>query len=83
MLGKARKIAFRVKDDLGGIRSFRAELDPPASGQSGKWLCFTNDKYLDFIYTFDGHCPAGRHVLKVTAEDVAGNRTTKEYRFTR
>jgi hypothetical protein len=76
VLRKVSRIAFRVKDDLGGIRGFRAELD-------GHWLCFTNDKYLDFIYIFDGHCPAGKHVLKVTAEDVAGNRTIKEYRFTR
>jgi len=76
VLTKARKIAFRVKDDMGGIRSFRAELD-------GHWLCFTNDKYLDYIYVFDGYCPKGRHLLKVTAEDVAGNRTVKEYRFTR
>jgi murein DD-endopeptidase MepM/ murein hydrolase activator NlpD len=76
VLKKARKIAFRVKDDAGGIKSFRAEVD-------GRWLCFTNDKYLDYIYTFDGHCPAGKHVLKVTAEDVAGNRTIKQYRFTR
>lgn len=83
VLSKARKIAVRVKDDLGGIRSFRAELDPPADGRGGQWLCFTNDKYLDFIYTFDGHCAPGKHVLRVTAEDVAGNRTTKEYRFTR
>jgi hypothetical protein len=93
VLRKARRIAFRVKDDLGGLRSFRAELDPPAGGppvgdppvggQGGNWLCFTNDKYLDFIYIFDEHCPAGKHVLKVTAEDVAGNRTIREYRFTR
>jgi len=76
VLTKARRIAFRVKDDLGGIRRFRAELD-------GQWLCFSNDKYLDFIYDFDKHCPKGKHVLKVTAEDVAGNATTKEYRFTR
>ncbi|MDO6434129.1 M23 family metallopeptidase [Flavitalea sp. BT771] len=86
VLRKVSRIAFRVKDDLGGIRGFRAELDPPADGPGGKgghWLCFTNDKYLDFIYILDGHCPAGKHVLKVTAEDVAGNRTIKEYRFTR
>ncbi|HEY4208400.1 MAG TPA: M23 family metallopeptidase [Puia sp.] len=76
VLSKARRIAFRVKDDLGAIKRFRAELD-------GQWLCFSNDKYLDFIYEFDKHCPRGKHVLKVTAEDVAGNSTTKEYRFTR
>jgi hypothetical protein len=76
VLSKAHRIAFRVKDDLGGIKSFRVEID-------GRWICFTNDKYLAYIYTFDGHCPRGKHVLKVTAEDVAGNRTVKQYRFTR
>jgi len=83
VLTKARRIAFRVKDDLGGIRRFRAELDPSPDGRGGQWLCFSNDKYLDFIYDFDKHCPRGKHVLKVTAEDVAGNSTTREYKFTR
>jgi len=75
-LGKATRIAFSIKDNLGALRNFRAELD-------GKWLCFTNDKNLAFIYKFDEHCPPGRHLLKVSVEDVAGNRTTKEYNFTR
>jgi hypothetical protein len=74
-LGKAARIAFSIKDNLGALRNFRAELD-------GKWLCFTNDKGLAFIYKFDHHCPAGSHVLKVTVEDVAGNRATGLYRFT-
>ncbi|HWK05441.1 MAG TPA: M23 family metallopeptidase [Puia sp.] len=76
LLNKAPRIAFIVKDNLGAIRNFRAELD-------GKWLCFTNDKGLAFIYKFDEHCPPGRHLLKVTVEDIAGNRTSKEYNFTR
>ena len=75
-LSKASRIAFSVKDNLGAIRHFRAELD-------GKWLCFTNDKGLAYIYKFDEHCPPGPHVLKVSVEDVAGNKTIKEYRFTR
>jgi murein DD-endopeptidase MepM/ murein hydrolase activator NlpD len=75
-LGKATRIAIWVKDNLGAIRSFRAELD-------GAWLCFTNDKGLAHIYKFDGHCPPGSHTLKVSVEDVAGNRTVKEYHFTR
>ncbi|HVU56142.1 MAG TPA: M23 family metallopeptidase [Puia sp.] len=83
VLTKAKRIAFRVKDDLGAIRRFRAVLDPAPDGQGGQWLCFSNDKYLDFIYDFDRHCPKGKHVLKVTAEDVAGNSTTREYKFTR
>ena len=75
-LGKAARIAFSVKDDLGALRNFRAELD-------GKWLCFTNDKGLAYIYKFDEHCPPGTHKLKVSVEDAAGNQTAKEYRFTR
>jgi hypothetical protein len=75
-LGKASRIAFMVKDDLGAIRNFRAELD-------GAWLCFTNDKAKAYIYKFDEHCPRGRHVLKVSVEDVAGNKTVQEYNFIR
>ena len=75
-LAGASRIAFSVKDDLGTVLNFRAELD-------GAWLCFTNDKGLAFIYTFDEHCPPGPHTLKVSAEDVAGNKTVKEYHFTR
>jgi hypothetical protein len=76
LLNRSSRIAFMVKDNLGSVRSFRAELD-------GKWLCFTNDKGLAFIYKFDSHCPAGKHLLKITAEDEAGNRTIKEYSFSR
>lgn len=76
LLNKTSRIAFTVKDNLGAIRNFRAELD-------GKWLCFTNDKGLAFIYKLDEHCLPGRHLLKVTVEDIAGNRATKEYNFTR
>jgi murein DD-endopeptidase MepM/ murein hydrolase activator NlpD len=75
-LAKASRIAFIAKDDLGAVRNFRAELD-------GRWLCFTNDKGLAYIYKFDEHCPRGPHVLKVSVEDVAGNRTTREYHFNR
>jgi murein DD-endopeptidase MepM/ murein hydrolase activator NlpD len=75
-LSHAGRIAFNIKDNLGALRNFRAELD-------GAWLCCTNDKGLAYIYTFDEHCPSGRHTLKVTVEDVAGNRTTKAYTFTR
>jgi hypothetical protein len=75
-LGKAARIAFSIKDNLGALRNFRAELD-------GAWLCFTNDKGLSFIYTFDEHCPPGQHTLRVSVEDVAGNKTVKEYHFTR
>lgn len=73
-LSHAGRIAFYIKDNLGALRNFRAELD-------GAWLCFTNDKGLAYIYKFDEHCPSGRHTLKVTVEDVAGNRTAAAYSF--
>jgi murein DD-endopeptidase MepM/ murein hydrolase activator NlpD len=76
VMKKSGQIAFMVKDNLKAVRNFRGELD-------GKWLCFTNDKGAAFVYKFDEHCPSGRHVLKVTVEDVAGNRAVKEYSFTR
>jgi hypothetical protein len=82
-LSKARRLVVSVKDNLGAWRGFRAELDPPADGGPGKWLCFTNDKGLAYIYPFDDKCPAGKHVLRVTVQDVAGNIATKEMRFTR
>jgi hypothetical protein len=71
-----------VKDNLGAIKSFRAELDPDAAG-IGQWLCFTNDKGLGYIYKFDEKCPPGKHTLRITAQDVAGNIAVKEIRFTR
>ncbi|GGB08234.1 peptidase M23 [Puia dinghuensis] len=82
-LSKATRIVVSVKDNLGAIRNFRAELDPPADCKGGQWLCFTNDKGLAYIYYFDEKCPAGRHLLRITAQDVAGNEATKEIWFTR
>ena len=76
ILSKSARIAFTVKDNLGALRNVRADLD-------GKWLCFTNDKGLAYIYTFDAHCPPGKHTLHIVAEDVAGNVAIQEYTFTR
>ena len=75
-LSHAARIALSIHDNLGALRRFRAELD-------GQWLCFTNDKALAYIYKFDRHCRPGPHTLKVTVEDVAGNRSEKEYHFNR
>ncbi len=81
ILTKASGLAISVKDNLGAIRSFRAELDPDTAGS--QWLCFTNDKGLAYIYKFDEKCPPGSHILRITAQDVAGNTAVKELRFTR
>ncbi|HXB09624.1 MAG TPA: peptidoglycan DD-metalloendopeptidase family protein [Puia sp.] len=82
-LRQATRLVVVVKDNLGAWKGFRAELDPPADGPGGQWLCFTNDKGLTYIYPFDDKCPAGSHVLRVAVQDVAGNVATKELRFIR
>ena len=63
-------------DNNDQITNFRAELD-------GKWLMFTNDKGRKYVYYFDEHCTKGRHELKISVSDEAGNTTVKTYHFTR
>ncbi len=75
-LSKASRIIFIPKDDNEEIKNFRAELD-------GKWLMFTNDKGKLFIYKFDEMCPRGKHELKISVQDEAGNTTEKIFHFTR
>lgn len=75
-LSRASRIIFIVKDNLEVFKNFRAELD-------GKWLRFTNDKGKSFIYNFDEHCPPGKHELKISVQDEAGNVATQVYNFTR
>lgn len=75
-LSKSSRMVFIPKDNSDEIKSFRAELD-------GKWLRFTNDKGRSYIYHFDEKCPAGKHELKITVEDLAGNVSEKILNFTR
>lgn len=75
-LSASSRIVFSPADNFGVLRSFRAELN-------GQWLRFTNDKSRNWIYTFDERCPYGVHELKVSVEDLVGNRTTKTWWFKR
>jgi hypothetical protein len=75
-LSLATRISFTVRDNLQLVKNVRAELD-------GKWLRFTNDKYRAFIYQFDEKCLSGPHVLQISAEDEAGNKTVVSYNFVR
>jgi hypothetical protein len=75
-LSRASHIIFIPKDNNDEIKTFRAELD-------GKWLMFTNDKGRLFIYPFDEMCSRGKHELKVSVQDEAGNTTEKIYHFIR
>lgn len=73
---KLSRLVFSVTDNAEDLKSFDAWLD-------GEWLLFSNDKGRNFIYKFDDRCGPGKHELKVTAVDLAGNSTTKTYNFTR
>jgi len=75
-LSTIRRIVFQPTDNFNVIKNFRAELDD-------KWLRFTNDKSRSWIYIFDEHCPDGLHQLKVSVEDLVGNKTTKTWWFKR
>lgn len=75
-ISRYRNITITPKDNNDEVKNFRAELD-------GKWLRFSNDKGRKYIYTFDEKCPAGKHELKVSIQDEAGNTTEKIYHFTR
>lgn len=75
-LSPASRIVFTPTDNFGVIKNFRAELD-------SQWIRFTNDKSRNWIYQFDERCPYGIHHLKVTVEDLVGNKTEKSWWFKR
>ncbi|MBS1748569.1 MAG: M23 family metallopeptidase [Bacteroidetes bacterium] len=75
-LSKATHIVIAVRDNFDEFKGFRAELD-------GKWLCFSNNKGKNFIYSFDEHCAPGAHELKISVSDEAGNLATRVFTFTR
>lgn len=75
ILSKATRINFVAKDEITSVKKFRGTLD-------GKWICF--EQHGDnFFYTFDGHCPKGKHKLAFTATDENGNSKTIHLNFTR
>jgi hypothetical protein len=71
-LGKARKISFRVTDNLTSVQQFTAELD-------GQWLRFVRSGNV-YTYTFDERCTRGKHNLVISALDE--NSNTRNYTFT-
>jgi hypothetical protein len=75
-ISRYHTIVATPTDNNDVIKNFKAELD-------GKWLMFTNDKGRKYIYYFDEHCGPGRHQLKISVEDEAGNKTEKIFHFTR
>lgn len=74
-LSKYSRIVLQVSDNNRQIRNFRAELD-------GKWLRFVQ-RGNSFRYVFDEKCRPGKHQLKISVEDEAGNIATREFTFIR
>ena len=68
-----KTISLTATDDAGEIKSFKAFED-------GKWIMFSR-KNNSFIHTFDERTLPGKHELKVTVEDMAGNITEKTFSF--
>lgn len=63
------RIVVNVDDDHKSVRNFRAELD-------GNWLLFSQ-KGKTFTYRMDERFPPGKHSLRVSVEDVAGNQSVR------
>lgn len=75
ILSGKSSLSVVVKDNLGSVDDFRAELD-------GRWLMFS---YKGDVYTyhFDEHFPAGAHSLTISVSDEAGNTTLHTYHLSR
>jgi hypothetical protein len=74
-LRNRKSFTIYATDNIGELKSFAGYVDD-------KWVMFSR-KADAFIHTFDDHVTAGSHVLKVRIEDLVGNVTEKEFRFTR
>ena len=70
-----RAIAFRLTDDLSGVDTYRGEID-------GKYVLFEMDTRSVITYKFDKErLKRGKHKLKLTVADAAGNQADYTYSF--
>jgi hypothetical protein len=74
-LRNKKSFTVYATDNLGELKTFSAYVD-------GKWLMFSR-KANSFIHTFDERVLPGVHQLHVRVEDVAGNITEREFKFSR
>lgn len=73
---KQKQFRFRLSDDLSGIQSYRGEID-------GQYALFEMNSSSVITYRFDRErLPKGKHTLKLTARDAAGNETEYIHSFT-
>lgn len=80
-IGKAnwnsqKQFRFRLSDNLSGIQSYRGEID-------GQYALFEMNSHSVITYRFDRErLPKGKHTLKLTVWDAAGNEAEYVHLFT-
>ena len=75
-MAKNTIIAFKIEDNLSGIKSFRGTID-------GKWVKMEYEaKKAKLFYTFDD-IPQGKHNFELTLTDGVGNKSTVSIPFIR
>jgi murein DD-endopeptidase MepM/ murein hydrolase activator NlpD len=76
-LSKAKRIGIIARDDLSGIRKYRAIID-------GKWvLCEYEFKENLLFYTFDDSLSKGNHTFTIEVSDDKQNKSTFTFIFCR
>ena len=67
--------AFRLSDNLSGVQTYRGEID-------GQYVLFEMNSKSVITYKFDKErLEKGKHTLKLTVTDAAGNRSEYKYSF--
>lgn len=70
-----QSFTFRLSDNLSGVQTYRGEID-------GQFVLFEMSNKSVITYKFDKQrLKRGRHTLKLTATDGAGNQTTYSHPF--
>ena len=66
---------FRLSDNLSGVQTYRGEID-------GQYVLFEMNSKSVITYKFDKErLKKGKHTLKLTVTDAAGNRSEYKYSF--
>ena len=66
-LATAKRVSFRISDNLSGIKSYNGYID-------GKWVLMEWDyKTRVLSYTFDNAVAAGKHLFELTVSDYKNN----------
>ena len=74
-VGRARRLRFKIKDDLSGIADYNGFID-------GRWALFAYDAKRDMlVYDLDPALGAGQHELRIDVVDRKGNRTSLKVPF--